>query len=650
MEALPPGTVLGGYRIEALVGSGTLGSVYRATQLDLQRPVALKVLAQQWSSDSEFRERFMRECHIAASIHHPNVIPVYAVTLGQADGRLMVAMRFVEGTDLGVLIAHEGRLESGRAARVVAQVAAALDAMHERGLVHRDLKSADVLIADAPEPEHVYVAPFTSRPDSRVHSTTEAFEPDYIDYIAPEEIQGAPVDARANVYALGAILYESVTGQVPFPAPTVAAKLWGHMAEPIPDVRLAAPDAPVGLGDVLRRAMAKRPEERYPSAGDLARAVLATAEGGQARAARSVAVDSSPPAFGRPAPSSPPPPSAVPPAPYAAPYPAPGPSPTKARAGWWRRRRERRDQSARQFPPLAAAPPPPPPPPPLQLPVLRDGDPSADAVQCSVYAPSRMAFGGAVLVQAFAHLIAQADDAHALAQEFDVEARRRGVRTLDVPIRRGSRLGFDLAMPPLEVEDPIRTMVWHGRPEAVQFAVRTPANITVPSVVVGSITLSCDGVPAGHVTFRLDVVSPQAPPLAAPDSSEPVGEALRYRSAFISYATPDRPKVLERVQVLQALGIEYFQDLLNLDPGDRWQHRLQEGIDDCDVFLLFWSSAAKESEWVRREVTYALARKAGGDHLSPAIRPLIIEGPPVALPWEELAHMHFDDRLLHLMS
>ena len=165
---------------------------------------------------------------------------------------------------------------------------------------------------------------------------------------------------------------------------------------------------------------------------------------------------------------------------------------------------------------------------------------------------------------------------------------------------------------------------------------------------VGTVTVALDSVPIGHVKFKLTVVTRDAKPGV---HNEPVGDdAKRYTSAFVSYSAKDRQKVLERVQLLKALGIHYFQDLLDLDAGDRWERELYLRIDECDLFLLFWSSHAKASSWVRKEAQYAVDRKAGDDFAAPEIRPVIIEGPPIPPPWPELAHLHFGDSLVYLIA
>ena len=273
-----------------------------------------------------------------------------------------------------------------------------------------------------------------------------------------------------------------------------------------------------------------------------------------------------------------------------------------------------------------------------------EGTEGADTVECTVFAPPAAAPGSSILVQAFVHLPEEADSARAIALELDTDARRRAFRSLHSPVTRGSRLHFELRMPGLEVDDPLASIVWRGRTEAVQFGVRVPARAPA-GTVIGTLEISLDSAPLGHVKFKLAIER-----RAVEASSEPQGEqARRYSAAFISYASRDRDEVLRRVQMLASVGIKYFQDVLTLEPGDRWSKKIELGIDECDLFLLFWSSEAKRSEWVRREVEYALSRKAGNDLSPPEIRPVIVEGPPIIEPWEELADLHFNDRLLYFM-
>ena len=300
MVELASGQILAGYRIEGPVGRGGMGVVYRATQLALERPVALKLIAPDLAEDPSFRDRFKRESLTAAQIEHPHVIPVHEA--GEADGQLFIAMRLIEGTDLREVIRHSGRLEPRRAVQILSQVASALDAAHARGLVHRDIKPGNVLIADEGGRDHAYLTDFGLSKHLGAESgvTATGTFVGTVDYIAPEQIQGMPLDARSDVYSLGCLLYHALTGRVPFERDSDVAKIFAHMSEPPPPLSSLAPDVPAELEDVLRRAMAKDPAHRYPSAGDLARAATAAVEGGRvAEPERSVATGAAAPVLTR---------------------------------------------------------------------------------------------------------------------------------------------------------------------------------------------------------------------------------------------------------------------------------------------------------------------------------------------------------------
>jgi predicted Ser/Thr protein kinase len=274
-----PGSDLGGFAIESIAGRGGMGVVYRARQRLPDRIVALKVISSEYAEDPQFRSRFEREATIAAQIEHPNVIPVHAV--GEADGTLFIAMRFVDGVDLRKVLTQEGRLEPGRAAAIIDQVAQALDAAHARGLVHRDVKPANILVSSSGGREHVYLSDFgLARHVVGSHGLTGtgAFI-GTIDYVAPEQARGDRVDARADIYSLGCVLFQALTGTVPFPADNDLAKLFAHGSQPPPSALQRNPTLPVEFEDVLKRAMAKDPADRQASAGDLGRAAVAAAAG-----------------------------------------------------------------------------------------------------------------------------------------------------------------------------------------------------------------------------------------------------------------------------------------------------------------------------------------------------------------------------------
>jgi DNA-binding beta-propeller fold protein YncE/predicted Ser/Thr protein kinase len=275
VPALHEGDEFAGHRILGIAGRGGMGVVYRALQLDLDRPVALKLIAPQLAEDPDFRERFVRESRAAASIDHPNVIPIY-YTGESDDGALYIAMRYVEGSDLRTLVRAEQRLDPARAAQIVSQVASALDAAHARGIVHRDVKPANVLLGAN---DHAYLTDFglTKRVTSHTGSTRDGGWVGTLGYVAPEQIRGERLDARADVYALGCVLYHSLAGAPPYQRESDEATLWAHLNDDPPSLHERAPDVPASFDAVLGRALAKDPDDRYPSTGDLGRAALAAA-------------------------------------------------------------------------------------------------------------------------------------------------------------------------------------------------------------------------------------------------------------------------------------------------------------------------------------------------------------------------------------
>ncbi|HEV7494708.1 protein kinase domain-containing protein [Baekduia sp.] len=268
---LQPGDVFAGYRVTGVAGRGGMGVVYEAQQLDLERPVALKLIATPLARDEAFRERFVRESRAAAAIDHPNVIPVYSA--GEDDGRLFLAMRFVDGEDLRSLVQREGPLEPARAASIIAQIGNALDAAHARGLVHRDIKPANVLL----DRDHAYLTDFglTKRLTGETTMTGSGRWVGTLGYIAPEQIRGEGVDARADVYALGCLLFYVLTGVAPYRRDSDEATLYAHLNDVAPDARALVPEVPGALAEVVARALEKDPDDRYLSAGDLGRAALA---------------------------------------------------------------------------------------------------------------------------------------------------------------------------------------------------------------------------------------------------------------------------------------------------------------------------------------------------------------------------------------
>jgi hypothetical protein len=267
------GQTIAGYRIEDVIASGGMGVVYRATQLSLGRTVALKVLAQHLSADPDFRERFRREAALQARLEHPHIVTVYEA--GESEEGLFLALRLVEGTDLRRLI-ESSELSPERALRLLEQVASALDAAHDAGLVHRDVKPQNVLVDGR---DHAFLADFglTKSSDGGALTRTGTYLGS-LDYVSPEQVRGEAVTGASDRYALAAVLYECLVGEVPFPRDTEAALLYAHVSEPPPRLSERRPDLASELDSVVARGLAKEPSERYPTAGDLVGAAQAALE------------------------------------------------------------------------------------------------------------------------------------------------------------------------------------------------------------------------------------------------------------------------------------------------------------------------------------------------------------------------------------
>jgi Protein kinase domain len=265
------GSELAGYGIERVLGRGGMSVVYLAHDPRLKRNVALKLLAPDLAADEGFRVRFLRESQLAASLDHPNVVPVYEA--GEVDGLLYIAMRYVVGTDLKALLRAEGALAPDRAFLLVGQVANALDAAHELGLVHRDVKPSNVLITGRPGREHCYLADFGLSTTASDRSLTDARHiVGTIDYVAPEQIRGVEVDGRSDVYSLACLLYECLVGDVPFRRASDVAVIYAHLEEPLPKASERAPTLSAGLDVVLERGTAKLPQERWQTCAALVEA------------------------------------------------------------------------------------------------------------------------------------------------------------------------------------------------------------------------------------------------------------------------------------------------------------------------------------------------------------------------------------------
>src|SRR6516162_1861532 len=305
MTGLPlVGDEFAGYRTRSVLGRGGMSVVYQAENPRLGSDIALKVLTPELATDDVFRARFLEESRIAASLNHPNVIPIY--DMGSHDGLLYIAMRYVSGTDMRQMIKKRGRILPETALFLVGQAARALDAAHRKGLVHRDVKPGNLLIergSDEADPDHVYLADFgiTKHAMSRSGLTSTGQFLGTIDYVAPEQIRGMSVLGLADQYSLGCVLYECLTGRVPFEKDLDAAIIFAHVEESPTMPTVVRPDLPPAVDEVFGRVLAKQPGERYGSCREFIEAAR-VALGGLAAAPAvapptSIPSDVTPPAF-----------------------------------------------------------------------------------------------------------------------------------------------------------------------------------------------------------------------------------------------------------------------------------------------------------------------------------------------------------------
>jgi serine/threonine protein kinase len=272
-EAMMPtiGDQFAGHRIESLLGRGGMGVVYVAEHIGLQRKVALKVLPPELAQDESFRRRFIRESRLAAQLEHPNIVPIHEA--GEVEGILYISMRYIRGSDLKILIQSEGALHATRAIFLLGQVANALDEAHSEELVHRDVKSQNILISQprGRGREAAYLSDFglTKHYDSKTGITGTGMMVGTVDYIAPEQLEAGHVDARADVYSLGCVLYECLAGTVPYERPSMPSRMMAHLNAAPPLVTATRIDLSPDIDRVVAMALAKSPSQRYASCGEL---------------------------------------------------------------------------------------------------------------------------------------------------------------------------------------------------------------------------------------------------------------------------------------------------------------------------------------------------------------------------------------------
>jgi hypothetical protein len=270
-----------------------------------------------------------------------------------------------------------------------------------------------------------------------------------------------------------------------------------------------------------------------------------------------------------------------------------------------------------------------------------------DEVDVSAFAPETATAGAQFLVQIFLHRLEDRSAAETRAHATDPEASLRNTVSLESRIARGQQVDVELESRDLAIDEPVQRFIWKGGPHGCSFVVSLPPDAAGRSFPIRA-RISIEAVPVGSLCFSIKATA----------TSDIAGQALRirgdwakrYERAFLSYASPDRAEVLKRTETLSILGIGYFQDILSLEPGERWQRRLFEEIRKCDLFLLFWSSHAARSEWVIREAEFALNCKAVSAEDMPDIAPVVLEGPPLPPPPDSLKHLHFDSALRHLIA
>jgi serine/threonine-protein kinase len=279
VSTITQGTLVGGFRIRELLGAGAMGTVYLAESVESGDPVAVKIIAAGPSHDTRFRERFERECALAASLRHPNVVATF--TSGETDGHLYLAMEYVDGSDLREILRREAPLDPARALRLLAQVADALDAAHELGLVHRDVKPGNILVTERAGEERALVCDFgLARHVSSVSSLTgDRGFVGTIDYVPPEQIQGNPVDRRSDLYSLGCVLFECLVGAKPFERESELSVVFAHLNDPPPRPTEFRPELPAAWDEFFTKALAKSPDDRFDSCRDLLQAARSASRG-----------------------------------------------------------------------------------------------------------------------------------------------------------------------------------------------------------------------------------------------------------------------------------------------------------------------------------------------------------------------------------
>ncbi len=273
---------------------------------------------------------------------------------------------------------------------------------------------------------------------------------------------------------------------------------------------------------------------------------------------------------------------------------------------------------------------------------ISDEQQSGDTVLCTAYSPNTAEKDEEFIIAAFASLAEQKSEVEVAAQLIDDELVKRAEKFLNLKVKKGQEIVFVLHIDGCEIDDPSQTIVWQAEIASVEFGVRVLPTFAGKKLMA-KLQISINGIPVGNIKFRIKVETDSTQIIK---QDAPV-EATAYKNAFISYASPDRDEVLRRTQMLSATGITFFQDIMQLKPGELWEKSLYKHIDNCDVFYLFWSTSAKNSKWVMEEYKYAKSLQSKGNIIE--IIPIPIEGPPAPEPPDELSHLHFNDGFLYFI-
>jgi serine/threonine protein kinase len=642
---------LGNYRAYRTVAESDTAVVLLSDNRLTGAVVALKVLKPAALADPAAKtlERFHREGRITATLRHEVLLPTLDAGSARVEGVGEVwylVMPYLEGQTLATRLARLGRLPLPDVLRLGRALADGLRAMHEHQprLVHRDVRPANVFLTSGGGPpaasgefRDVRLLDFglARAVDDREKLSQHGTILGAAGYMAPEQARGRWLDGRADLYSLGATLYEAATGRAPYGGGNLLEVLYkvAH-TEPVPADRVE-PSLPSELSVLLMMLLSKRPQDRPRTAQAVVEALRALAEGRPVPPIPTEADDPNDDTADE----------------FALPDDDLLPEPSSSRRmrtldapndGSEPRQRPTPPESGAEVPTLPFAPRPPVPRPGWPVTVIGSlsrlvaSAPSSSAGHLTVFGPPRVAAGSLLLIQVYAHLPGAGP---AAAGEPDFTS-------LEWPSRPGVTLGVHLRIPGFGVQPAHQRTMWHGRPVSVSFAVRVPASQPL-GPAFGTALLHLDSVPCGHLGFALEVVPP--PLKDAPEPRPLAGRAVTYRRAYASYAEGDREVALERLQLFTRLGVQISHEVLTLDPAERWSRHAYRHIDTSDLFVMFWSQAARDSEWVRKELQHALARRGGVPFAGPEILPVPVEGPPPVAPIDELRPWRLKDHYLYFL-